>query len=379
MREHENQANTMMKILLTSDLHLGIKNNVPIPDVLRLTTFKKIATLARNHHLLLIAGDLIESKTVTRETLDIISQVFDNLRKNNIDIVFTPGEADFDDRGKLPSYFYNLNISHIFTESNCTIPYTFSHDDETIHLYGIPAKADINIDSITRAGEEGFHLGLFHLHFNSQGGTRNAVPVLTSGDIKRLQFNFYALGHHHHFKLIKYLNKLIGAYPGTPEATGRDETGDRYVLSLTIKDNELYQLKRLNVNTTKINDLQIECDKHKDDSHIIEQLIKNRSPKDILVLTLTGERNFFLDHNELQIYQNNYLKLIIDDRSIPRIEVLIEEFKDEDSLRGEFFSILKEKIDEGNIPSTINTNNLSFIINNIIRAGTYIPEEWLCI
>ena len=51
----------MMKILLMADLHLGaVSPDTGIDDSVRLDTFKKIVSLAHEHDILIIAGDLFE-------------------------------------------------------------------------------------------------------------------------------------------------------------------------------------------------------------------------------------------------------------------------------------------------------------------------------
>ncbi len=369
----------MVKILLTSDIHLGIKvDDQLIPEYIRIKTLKKISSLAKKHDLFLIAGDLFDGQHIKRETIDIVANEFNEIRAHNVEIIYTLGDAELNENGQIPPYINSLNISHIFNEFNYTIPYEFLKEEQRVYIYGSPVQSQFEITKIKRVSEDGFHIGLFHTNFNLENNNSGSgVRILHKNDIKTLKLDFYALGHQHHFKLIKYLNRLIGAYPGSPEATAKDETGERFVLSLTVNENEINQIKRLNVNSSRLKEVKVNCENYNNIGYITDLLKSNSDTEEVLLLTLSGERNFILDLNELYRYKYNYLDLIIDDQSIPQINLLIEEFIRENSLRGEFFSILKEKIDNGEVPPGIDLKELSYTINNITRSGNYQPEDWL--
>lgn len=368
----------MVKILLTSDLHLGIRSDtLPLPEHVRINTLGKISSLAKEHDLLLIAGDLFDGRNISRETIEILADEFKDIRAHDVEIIYTPGDAELNENGQIPPYINNLNITHIFTNLNYAIPYDFLKDSDRVYIYGSPIKSEFETSKIKRVSEGGFHIGLFHANFSLEEDNSNTgVSLLRKNDIKALKLDFYAFGHQHQFKLIKYLNRLIGAYPGSPEATSPSETGDRFVLSLTLKGNEIHQIKRLNVNSSRVKQVKVNCNDFNNIRHITDQLKKNNNDE-IVLLTLTGERNFILDLNELYRYRYNCLDMIVDDQSIPQITLLIEEFIRENSLRGEFFSILKEKIESGEVPPGIDLKNLSYIMNSINRNGKYQPEDWL--
>ena len=372
----------MIKILLTSDIHLGIKRDeLPITEDIRINTLKRIISLAMDHDLLLIAGDFFDNFDVSKKTVELVSKEFLKLKNNNIEIIYTPGESELDKNGNLLPYISdNLNITHVFNDINDVKPFLFTKIDQIIYIYGFPASAKIEMSHIKKTSSDGFHIGLFHVDFNIMNDNKDnsRVYTLNKSDIKTLDLDFYALGHNHHFKLFKYLNRIIGAYPGTPESTSLSETGERYILSLIIKDNDIYQIRRLNVNSITVKDIKIDCSTGTSDKIIHDILIKNKSPKSILEATLTGRRSFPLNLNNLESHKADFLNLKITDHSIPEIEILIEEFINEPSLRGKFFSVLNEKITKGEVPPHINIDELTNIMNTITRTGEYIPEEWLC-
>jgi hypothetical protein len=109
-----------------------------------------------------------------------------------------------------------------------------------------------------------------------------------------------------------------------------------------------------------------------------ELLEVNKSKKVIQRLIITGERKFVLHKNDLEKYNNEFFKLDIIDESMPTIDALIEEFQYENTLRGEFFKILKEQIDQNNVPHDIDIKDLAKSLDIITRFGFNNLEDWLC-
>ncbi len=369
----------MIKILFASDFHLGFKDTkLPIPEDFRLATFKRVSFLAKSHDILLIAGDLFDNANIDGEIIDIVKSEFRKIQDNGVKIICTTGENELNEHGDPLSFISNLNVTHLFLDSEGFNPYSFTKDNQKIFIYGLSAFNKADITRIKRINEDGFHIGLFHADFQFRGDSKDrSVRRLRKKDIKSLDLDFYALGHHHQFRLFKSLGRIIGAYPGSPEATSFNESGDRYVLSMVIKENEIYQIKRLTVNSAMLKETVIDCTELSDSNTILEELNNNASSQAIHKMILKGKRDFMLDYHAIDGFNKDYYKLYFEDQSIPSIDVLIDEFNKEETLRGEFFSILKERKKIG-VPVEIDMMRLSDILNQIIKTGLYSTEEFLC-
>ena len=369
----------MIKILLTSDIHLGIKSdNPPIPEEERINSFNRITKFAKEHDLLLIAGDLFDNTNIDDNILDLVSKEFMYLRENNVEIICIPGENELNSYGSIPDFFLNLNLSHLFSDLDYS-PFTYEKNQQKIFIYGLPASKKIDISKIKRVSEKDFHIGMFHANFIFQdyNDIKN-IYKFTSQDVKSLNLDFYALGHHHQFKLYKSHDQIIGAYPGSSEATSYEENGNRYALSVIISNNEIKQIKGLIVNSVIIKETIIDCNKYKDPNEIYKILEDNKSSNMIIKIILKGKRNFKFDYNIIDEYKKKYLNLVFSDKSQPSIDFLIEEYQNENSLRGEFFNLLQEKIANDEIPKQIDIDKLSEILNQSAKNGLYSPEDWLC-
>ena len=201
---------------------------------------------------------------------------------------------------------------------------------------------------------------------------------IQKNEIKALGLDFYAFGFNHNFRMFKILDRIIGVCAGSPESTSFAETGDRYVISIVVRESRLYQIKRLTVNSMKLFENRIDCSDLVTMGPLKELLENSRSKKTIQRIVLEGTRNFVLRLHELQKYKGEFFKLEIIDRSVPTIDSLIEEFQYEGTLRGEFFKIMKDRMDRGDLPHEIDMKDLAVSLGVITRDGFENLEDWLC-
>ncbi len=369
-----------IKILFMSDIHLGMRNNeIHVPDYARVNTFKRIAAIARGHDIFLIGGDLIEGKSIGNDTIEMIKTEFRNLRSAGTEIVYTPGTGELNDRDVIMPTVLDFNASCLFSSTMTATPYLYMKDGQKVYVYGLSGSLGYDISKIKKISDEGFHIGLFHVDFDFDNEKNDyLVYRLQKNDIKTLGLDFYAFGFCHSFKMFKIMDRIIGVCPGSPEATSFDEPGDRYVISIVIKDNRLYQIKRLTVNSMRLYRNHVDCTDLVTMGPIKELLEDNKSKKTIQQVILTGGRDFVLRQYELQKYKNEFFRVDIIDQSVPSIDSLIEEFQYENSLRGEFYKIIKEQIDQNGLPYDIDKGDLAASLNKITRDGFKNLEDWLC-
>ncbi len=366
-----------IKILITSDLHLGMQNQeLGIPSRVRLNTFKKIATLALEHDVLLIAGDFIDADIIEDEILDQIKTEFDNLRNSGIEIFYTPGVSEIKGRD-VNDKILSLNATAIFAEYS-EKPQIYEKNDSKLYIYGSPPSQKNDISKIKKLSDDGFHIGLFYADFDIDGTPENiGIFKIPKNMIKSLSLDFYALGYSHSFKMFKILSRIIGAYPGSPEPVSINETGDRYAISVSIMDNEIFHIKRLSVNSVKINEIILNCTEYSSSNEIIEAIKQDQSKKIIEIVTLIGTRDFPLQLNQIKNLDKNFFDLRINDKSSASIKSFINEFIDENSIRGEFYKILSERLKEG-APEGVDLENAAAIINKIESNDNESLEDWLC-
>ena len=379
-RGNQHMGNREIKILLTSDIHLGLGGaGAPVPEKARMNTFKRIVSLAREHDILLIAGDLIDGVALDKETLDVIRAEFNGLRENNVEILLTPGPGELTPDKTVAPFLFDLRATYIFTSPEAAVPYTFTKEDQRVYFYGIPSSYSHDIAKIKKTSNDGFHIGLFHVEFEIEnGGPRESVFKLHKKSLKKLELDFYALGHNHNFKMFKVADRIIGTYPGSPEATGFGETGDRYVISISLKNNEIFQIKRLSVNSVKICDSVIDCSAPESQNAMHKILDESKGKNVVHRLTLTGFRDYVLNRESINQYKDLYLDVVFCDESIPTVNTQINEYGSGESIRGEFYRNLKEDIKKGSVPAEVDLDTIAKLLHTVSTLGYEHLEEWLC-
>ena len=280
-----------IKILLISDLHLGIEKTNPVfSGEERLKTLNKIVSIAHDHDILLIAGDLINDENTDSKYFDILNENFSSLINAGKEIFYTPGHGELtSEEGieiSINEKILKLNTTFTFSDYKGSMIKSSKGD---IFIYGLWCKNPSDEWDLTRSQESGFHIGMFYADFNPQINDSSDKLSIKKNNIKKMNLDFYALGKKHTFKMFKFYNKIIGAYPGSSGVCSIDESGDRFAISMEIEDSELRNIKKIAVNNSKI--------------------------------------------------------------SIPSLKVMIEENTD-DSLKGVFFKVLNERIDKDTLDKT---------------------------
>ena len=330
-----------IKIILISDLHLGIENVNPIiSGEERLKTFNKIISIANDHDILLIAGDLINDENIDSKYFDILNENFLSLINNGKEIFYTAGYGELTSQGAINPSILKLNTTFTFSDDKGTM---IKSSKGNIFIYGLCNKDSSNEWDIVRSEKGGFHIGLFYADFNPQG---SASSDKLSINIKKMNLDFYALGKNHTFKMFKFYNKIIAAYSGSSESCSIDESGDRFAISMEVEKNELRSIKRIAVNSGKILSDEIDCSYIFNQTDLLEKIKSNYPADSIINITIAGDRDFMIENNFITELSKFFRGVKITDISIPSLKVMIEENIDNDSLKGLFFQILNEKVDK---------------------------------
>lgn len=336
-----------IKILLISDLHLGIeKVNPLISGEERLSTFRRIISLAIKHDILLIAGDLIHNEDIDDTYFTVLNDEFSSLSDSGVEIFYTPGPGELTSQKKLNSKISEISCINIFSDVQNKLMIKSSKGD--IFIYGIQSSSSNSRWEITREQSAGFHIGLFHTDFNPQISGGSDIECIKKDDIKKMNLDFYALGKNHTFKMFRFSNKILGAYPGSAESSSIDETGDRFAVSMEIENNLLHNIKRIAVNTVKILSEEIDCGTVINQDTLLEKIKSTHPENSIVNILLTGERNFIIENNFKTVLSEYFRSLRIVDVSFPSLKIMIEENISSRSLKGIFFKALDDTMNRNN-------------------------------
>ncbi len=357
-----------IKILLTADIHLG-GDSYPLPASVRISTFKKITSLAREHDLLLIAGDLLDSPHVSGDTIEMISNEFQAVRAGGTEIVLSPGNGEVHPNGVVADVLPKLGCSAVFDNSFYSEPFRFKNNGQEVYVYGKPAPVAFETLKVYRETEGDFHIGLYYLDFSLEKNRS-----LISGST----IDFFAMGSMHSFRMFKVHSRIIGVYPGSPEAMDLTEEGERYVVSMKVDENEIQSIKRLSVNSIRLKNETVDCSTYGEIDTLVDDFSSKASRRDLLKLVLEGDRDFPLSGNILEKLKKSYYDILIEDRTLPTLSSYYEEYCDEESIRGETFRILKERLKNRGTDDEVSPHEIRMILKKLMENGIDAAEEWLC-
>lgn len=184
----------------------------------------RLAALARKKKadLVLLAGDLLDSERVFRETVQALREALASIP---CPVFIAPGNHDFYSRRSVWAALDWPENVHIFT----------SGTPEPVELPGCTlwgrAFTDAHSDVCPLDGlavPDGGKLQIACLH-GDVDGTGGYGPI-SRADIAASGLDYLALGHVHQASGLQREGNTFWAYPGCPEGRGFDELGEKGVL-----------------------------------------------------------------------------------------------------------------------------------------------------
>ena len=177
--------------------------------------------------LVLLAGDLFDSDTTYRETLEALSEALGAMRAR---VFIAPGNHDpLTPDGPYARTRWSDNV-HIFTEDRMQ---TITFPDLNCAVHGAAFTApECPTDSVLpgfRVPQDGLiHIGLLHGDVTTSDSRYRPIRA---ADIAGSGLDYLALGHVHACSGVQLAGKTAYAYPGCPEGRGFDELGDKGFLA----------------------------------------------------------------------------------------------------------------------------------------------------
>ena len=338
-----------MRILHTGDLHLdsafchsGTLGADKRREMQR-DTLLRIFELAKTKKcdMMLIAGDLFDSKYVTPETEQCVKELF---ARTDFPIVIAPGNHDpyvngsFYKTAELPDNVYIFNSNELqcfeFPELRTRV-FGYAFTSQTLTASPLSGQASLDSDGYIR---------LLCAHADLSSVISRYCPI-TVGDILNLGVDYAALGHVHN----RYEEQTDGLnnirYCGFPEGRSFDELSDGGVLIVDIDDGNI-SIKRHKVSMQKyeIRDIDLsECGDRSEMVSKIRSLIEGDFPDGDthLRLRLTGTADAdsanYITRLEGEL-SHGLLSLEIKNLTFP-IEN-ISSLKNDISIRGAFYNAL---------------------------------------
>jgi exonuclease SbcD len=328
----------MLRLLHTADVHLGARH-ADLGD--RAATQRErqfaafVATvdlaLAEKVDLVLIAGDLFDSNTQPRRSVERAAAQIKRLVDARVRVVIAPGTHDVFDRA---SIYRAYDIAALAGAVGSDLVTVLDPDHADVHLQSLDLVvhgrcyatkrapqsplAGLDVSTDDRAT---WHVGLLHAAVAIEGRTDGDDVVITTDEIAASNLDYLALGHWHSFSKGK-AGPTTYAYSGAPEpiALDQDRAGHALLVTLDAADGtKQVVIEERKVGRTTFERIQLDAATVGTQPGLVESLVARADENLVLDVELIGVRpdelDLHVDEVETEL-ADRFLKVRVRDRSV---------------------------------------------------------------
>ena len=299
---------------------------------------RELADAAQGADLVLLSGDLLDSERCHGETAEALEEFLNALPGH---VFIAPGNHDY--YAPLSPYFrmrLKENI-HIFTDS---VLEAVPLPDKGVTVWGAAFTSPRSrglLRGFIAPGDGNTHIMV--LHGDADPVTGEYGPIAGS-EIASSGLRYLALGHIHSYSGLKRSGSTYWAYPGCLMGRGFDETGPKGFLRVTL-DGERCTAQFVPLSGRQYHILPVDVTDAADIPSAVRAALPENAKEHIFRILLRGEWPEKPDPEALREALKPYCHQL-EIRDGTRIQRDIWDAVSEDSLRGCFLRVLKEKYNE---------------------------------
>jgi DNA repair exonuclease SbcCD nuclease subunit len=335
----------MLRLLHTADVHLGARH-ADLGDAAAAQRERQFAAfrasvdlgVAEKVDIFLIAGDLFDSNTQPKRSVERVAAELNRLADARIRTVIIPGTHDCYDRSSIYRT-YDLETlagsgpdDDFVTVLNPDRPFVHLPSCEVVvHGVVFPTKRaphsplrDLNV--ATGPATATWHVGLVHGALAIPGKTDGDEVVVTKDEIAATGLDYLALGHWHSAQQGK-AGTTTYAYSGAPEPVAVNQDGAGKVLLVTLSESGAgagrnVAVEERTVGRTRFQKLDLDAATIATQPELEKAIAARGDPNLVLEVRLTGIRPDELDVNTSELEDRlkpSFLRLRVRDVSMPAL------------------------------------------------------------
>jgi exonuclease SbcD len=361
------EPDPVLRALHTADVHLGARHTDLGDQASALRGRRSAAfaatvdlALAEKVDLFLIAGDLFDSNTQPRRSVEAVAAQLARLVQGRIRTVVTPGTHDVYDRASIYRAYDLATMAGSAPGDEWVTVLT--PDEPEVHFAALDAivygtvfetkrapsspLAELGAATDTRAT---WKIGLLHSAIVIPGVVEQDDVIVTTDEIAASGLDYLALGHWHSTQK-GVAGSVTWAYSGAPEPVAIDQDAAGRALIVTLDQQggkKSVTVEERTVGRTRFQVLEIDAATIGTQPALVERISSQADPDLVLDVRLTGLRpdELDLDVDEVQrAARDGFFRLRVRDRSIPPLtEGLLPP---PDTIAGAFIRDLEGRIAE---------------------------------
>jgi DNA repair exonuclease SbcCD nuclease subunit len=333
----------MLKLLHTADVHLGARHadlgeEAAAQRERQFAAFKATVdlALAEKVDIVLVAGDLFDSNTQPRRSVERVATELARLAAAKIRTVIIPGTHDVYDSASIYRAHDLAALAGQQPDDDFVTVLTPDRPEVLLKacdvvvfgrvfaqkraphspLRGLSASTD---DRAT------WRVGMAHAAIAIPGRTDGDDVVVTTEEIAATGLDYLALGHWHSSQQGK-AGGVSYAYAGAPEPLALDQAGAGKVLLVTLEEvgsgGKSVAVEERQVGRTRFERHDLDAAGVGSQPALVEQLAKRADPDLVLDVRLTGVRPDELDLDPAEVERQlraSFLKVRVRDASVPAL------------------------------------------------------------
>jgi DNA repair exonuclease SbcCD nuclease subunit len=382
----------MLRLLHTADVHLGARH-ADLGDAAtaqrerQFAAFKAAVDLAieRKVDLFLVAGDLFDSNTQPRRSVERVAVELARLAQAKIRSVIVPGTHDCYERASIYRAYDLKALAGSTPDDDLVTVITPDQPalhlpmlDTTIHAAVFATKRapfsplrDVHVDSATEPRAT-WHVGVVHGALAIPDRTDRDEVVVTKEEIAASGLDYLALGHWHSTQKGK-AGSTTYAYSGAPEPVAVDQDGAGKVLVVSLDDaagGKVVTVEEAVVGQTTFERLDVDAARLNGQSDLIAKLQAKANPDLVLEARLTGVRPDELDVDPGEVeeqLEGSFLRLRVRDQSTPALSE--GAIPSADTITGAFIRDVEGRIAELEADPSDATTIEASELRDVLRLG----------
>lgn len=338
----------MPSLLHMADVHLGARHDDLGPAAAaqrerQFAAFQRAIelALAEQVDLVLVCGDLFDSNSQPRRSVERAAAELGRLVERHIPVVLIPGTHDCYDPSSIYRVFDLAELAGARDEPDMV---TVLHDGRplvefdrlgvTVRARVYPTKrapesplAGMAVSADERANSRSWQVGMVHGSFAVPGRFDADEVSFTEQEVAASNLDYLALGHWHSFRQGRAGN-TAWAYSGAPEPVALDQDGAGQVLLVKLEERagqRQVAVEPRTVGRTRFRRQELDAGQVASQADL-ERVIRDQADPDLVLdVRLLGVRSPELDLNvdelERQL-RGSFLGLRVRDASTPPVDVV---------------------------------------------------------
>jgi DNA repair protein SbcD/Mre11 len=358
----------MLRLLHMADVHLGARHHDLGPAAAaqrerQFAAFRRAVELAiaEKVDLVLICGDLFDSNSQPRRSVERAAAELRRLAERGIATVIIPGTHDVFDSASIYRTFDLAQLAGLPAESDAIVvltdtrsSVTYAELDVTVHgrvsrtkrASGSPLEG---FSAAAQGDGSRWQVGLIHGALLIPGKVEQDDVIFTEQEVAASGLDYLALGHWHSH-LQGRAGETTWAYSGAPEPVALDQDGAGQVLLVRLSEkggSREVSIEPRAVGRTRVQRIELDAATISSQPDLVQQLAALADPDlvaDVRLVGIKGEElDLHLDEVEQEL-EGSFLRLRL--RDVSQVITAGTALPPADTIAGAFVRDLQARIEQ---------------------------------